>query len=929
MVDEDNYIEPLKELFGSIDYAKVGTGNTDPFGKVYNPEEKFPINSEMLNNVTQWVSQNEMRLNQDSGDSTKAYTLKIDNADKRKALKRVSNKMGGINHNFQFGTENLTQLNNELQTLIDGTLDGSNVLTFYDGYEYAGNTMTSQSTVPSSFLQAIKNDVVDLQAYGSDKTIVEEWWDEYGYDSPTLRTIYTGDTDIVPHRDKIQNKLEKMTLPFRPSDNLSVLQTQLQDVITNYNSLNITYNQESYEVDNINNPQQQIKKNPGDLVSKSALETIKTEIDTALSKPLPAISLEDHVLYRMSTRFLPGDGNSLMFLDSGAYKMSGAKLVSDEDFFDWIQGRMAAEMMIQSYMSMVISSYRSITNSLGFSSTGGNDAIQASTSFTGEIGQHYFTLHNTLTSWEQLIIDINNMRFDKWKELDQLILEGIISVVSLGVSSVAGSFGSVGGKLGMALSILNSVAMTVTAMAGQLTQMIYNLVDAAEENKVLENSQQEEAELDEDNLDNEDKLSESKMAEKRLQKERKAVGEETLKTAGNTSTGFGSTYVDQSTKLRMKRKSKEMFKMFEVQQKMGASRAEMMKSLAASLGASTGQASIGGGLSQITGMAKQANDQALETRFKLMEAVAARDNEISGAMRSFVMAVATQAITQTVKTGVKKVRKNKQKKKAPKVKSKSIKGKKKKKANKTKGEAGGKAFKDFLIDQILDSVSGMVSGLVMAAIMIGEIERISSEKNEQGLTKDGGIAQDRDENVKKLQDDGKSMGQQIAAKEGESPGGERASQLSGLEARAEAASFSQAQAQDMAAAGDLINQLYKQATKHISEAITAVFKVSPEKMKKGKKALAKQLQLQKEGGPGSSTTTDSIATSKSPEDLQKNMAGIAKQTANALGKAGADMGGGTIGSGDIGQSAAEMMQLSKTADSMAKSAQKDKKSVSH
>ena len=123
--------------------------------------------------------------------------------------------------------------------------------------------------------------------------------------------------------------------------------------------------------------------------------TIKTEIATALSKPLPAISLEDHVLYRMSTRFLPGDGNSLMFLDSGAYKMSGAKLVSDEDFFDWIQGRMAAEMMIQSYMSMVISSYRSITNSLGFSSTGGNDAIQASTSFTGEIGQHYlrFTIH--------------------------------------------------------------------------------------------------------------------------------------------------------------------------------------------------------------------------------------------------------------------------------------------------------------------------------------------------------------------------------------------------------------------------------------------------------------------------------------------------------------------------------------------------------
>ena len=102
------------------------------------------------------------------------------------------------------------------------------------------------------------------------------------------------------------------------------------------------------------------------------------------------------------------------------------------------------------------------------------------------------------------------------------------------------------------------------------------------------------------------------------------------------------------------------------------------------MGASTGQASIGGGLSQITGMAKQANDQALETRFKLMEAVAARDNEISSAMRSFIMAVATQAITQTVKTGVKKVRKNKEEEGPPKVKSKSIKGKKRRKLIKRK-----------------------------------------------------------------------------------------------------------------------------------------------------------------------------------------------------------------------------------------------------
>ena len=51
-------------------------------------------------------------------------------------------------------------------------------------------------------------------------------------------------------------------------------------------------------------------------------------------------------------------------------------------------------------------------------------------------------------------------------------------------------------------------------------------------------------------------------------------------------------------------------------------------------------------------------------------------------------------------------------------------------------------------------------------------------------------------------------GEAIAAKEAESPGGERASCLAWKHV-SEVASFSQAQAQDMAA-GDLINQLYKQ-----------------------------------------------------------------------------------------------------------------------
>ena len=128
------------------------------------------------------------------------------------------------------------------------------------------------------------------------------------------------------------------------------------------------------------------------------------------------------------------------------------------------------------------------------------------------------------------------------------------------------------------------------------------------------------------------------------------------------------------------------------------------------------------------------------------------------------------------------------------------------------------------------------------------------------------------------------MGEAIAAKEGESPGGERASQLSSLEARAEVASFSKAQAQDMAAADDLINQLYKQATKHISD-LVHVFRVSPEKMKKGKKALAKQPER---GWLAVVPLRIRLQHQKSRRFTKEY--GWDCKIGNALGKAGADMG---------------------------------------
>jgi len=60
----------------------------------------------------------------------------------------------------------------------------------------------------------------------------------------------------------------------------------------------------------------------------------------------PNESLEDYVMQRMSSRYFSESGDDLMFLNGYIYSMSGTKLFLDEDFFDWIQQRLSAEMII-------------------------------------------------------------------------------------------------------------------------------------------------------------------------------------------------------------------------------------------------------------------------------------------------------------------------------------------------------------------------------------------------------------------------------------------------------------------------------------------------------------------------------------------------------------------------------------------------------
>ena len=373
--------------------------------------------------------------------------------------------------------------------------------------------------------------------------------------------------------------------------------------------------------------------------------------------------------------------------------------------------------------------------------------------------------------------------------------------------------------------------------------------------KRIEIKKTKEADRDKDDP----KDSEAEKTEKQLRRDRRNVGQETLKTAGNTKTGFGSTFVNQSAKIKMKRRAQEMFKMMEVMQKVGASKAEMIKNLAASLGASTAQASIGGGLSQLQGMAKQATDRAIDTRFQLMEAVANRANDISGAMRAAIMSTVSLGVTQAVKQKMKSKKKEKAKDKGNKVSSENVKKSSKKDNKKSKA-------KEEMLDQMMDGVSDLVAGLVSSLISgiaaaVMKDERKASQKQLAG----------------EAQAIGEEMGEDVD---------EETKQLSGLEARAMSAQFTSANAKELAGMNDLISQLIQQSAQSIVTAIKKAFNVK--KIEKAKKELAKDKAMREEGIAEGGAAVDQLFEAEGESDGDKEgdfegrLSGIATKMSSTL-----------------------------------------------
>ena len=330
--------------------------------------------------------------------------------------------------------------------------------------------------------------------------------------------------------------------------------------------------------------------------------------------------------------------------------------------------------------------------------------------------------------------------------------------------------------------------LTTLQIVGQVTQLIYQSIDANEENQVLEDVDNEPSSDSEDvaegDSDDDANLTDAQRTKRNIRKERDAVGKETLKTA-DTSTGFASTYVDQQVKVKMKRQVQELFKQLEVQQSLSDSYSEFYKQIASSLGYSTSQANVSGAMSRIQGLAKSAEDKAVDTKFSMLEAAAKRENEIHGATKGAIMAA-----SETVFAGIVKSVGRSRKSKADKQ---TVRGKD---GGESRTDRGGDG-----VDSIMEILSSTGSALLTTIIASAAAEKITDDRSERQ-------AENKDGKTKEVD------------AVGDAASSDRGQRLSGLEQRALNAQYNLGANQEM----QQINQLLQETLDTIGKAWGGVMK---------------------------------------------------------------------------------------------------------
>ena len=256
------------------------------------------------------------------------------------------------------------------------------------------------------------------------------------------------------------------------------------------------------------------------------------------------------------------------------------------------------------------------------------------------------------------------------------------------------------------------------------------------------------------------------------------MGDETFGTAGHETFGFSSMYVKQGEKVKMKRRTEELFKSLEVSQKMSESRAEFQKQIASNLGYSTAQANVGGALSSIQGLAKQASTKAIDARFNVMEQSAKRANSISSAKRAAIMAAGSMAGSVFMSRLIKR--------------------------QEAKGVGSKSRSRDMFTGQATRMVGEKVLNLAVVGLFNGlMLSKLVEDRN----------GREEDTKVKKESAD-RALGNAASGSDSE--------RLGGLERRALSAQFTSANIQEMQSVNDLITEVNKTISNAVVDLLKSV-----------------------------------------------------------------------------------------------------------
>ena len=123
----------------------------------------------------------------------------------------------------------------------------------------------------------------------------------------------------------------------------------------------------------------------GDGINDGNLSKIFEYTSPEYGSPGTEYNKLDLVMKVMSRRYFPDSGDNLMFLDNHIYSMAGTKVITDEEFFEFLQAEMISNMILQMVATSFTAFFRARAAEIGLSATSGNPLNEFSTSMVSSI----------------------------------------------------------------------------------------------------------------------------------------------------------------------------------------------------------------------------------------------------------------------------------------------------------------------------------------------------------------------------------------------------------------------------------------------------------------------------------------------------------------------------------------------------------------